>query len=326
MRPPQVLIILGCGRSGTTILGETLGKHPDLANWYEPYFIWDWHVGVPSNSVRCEADLTDRAQQFVQREFALYARNSGKPWVIDKSPEHCFTIPFVLATFPEAKWIHVVRDGRDVIASLYREWKKREAIANRFDIKGFAAVVQEMLELQPFWRNRLQAILFELKTNLSLNPKAYLNKSKWRGKTGFGARYSGWEREFENLPTYSFNARQWVESEIAIRRHRDLIPPDNLHTVRYENFLRDPQAMVSGMLEFLEVDSAPAERMVTEVWPANSGSWRKQFDGEMLFEIAEIANPLLKELGYVGDDAWWAGAAMTLETQRGDGERSGEAE
>ena len=305
MTSPHVLIILGCGRSGTTILGETLGKHPELANWYEPYFIWDWHVGIPGDSVRGSSHLTPKAKQFVRREFARYASNSGKSWVIDKSPEHCFTIPFVNEAFPDAKWVHVVRDGRDVVASLYREWKKREKISTGFDIKGFAAVVQEMLELQPFWRNRLQAVLFELRTNLSLNPRAYLNKSKWRGKTGFGARYAGWEEEFDRLSTPAFNARQWVESETAIQKEGSVIPPDRLFTIRYEDFLENPYQEVSDILAFLDLDPAPAAEMVEGVWPSNSGSWRRQFGREDLAEIARIAGPLLKELGYVGDEAWW---------------------
>jgi len=305
MGEPQVLIILGCGRSGTTILGETLGKHPALANWYEPYFIWDWHVGIPGNSVRRAEDLTPKARDIVRREFRLYAANSGKPWVIDKSPEHCFTIPFVHAAFPNAKWIHVIRDGRDVIASLFREWVKREAIARNLDIRGFAAVVREMLELQPFWRNRFQAVLFELKTNLSPDPRKYFNKSKWRGKNGFGARFSEWELGFDELPTYAFNARQWVESERAIRENKGCIPVSNFRTIRYEDFLSDPVGEIGSLLNFLDLETDAIEEMVAQVWNANSGSWKCQFDADMLRRIADIANPTLKELGYIQEANWW---------------------
>jgi hypothetical protein len=35
------VFIVGSPRSGTTIFGELLDKHPQLSQWYEPYFVWD---------------------------------------------------------------------------------------------------------------------------------------------------------------------------------------------------------------------------------------------------------------------------------------------
>ena len=41
---------------------------------------------------------------------------------MDKSPRNSLKIPFVRKIFPEAKFIHIVRDGRDTSLSINKEW------------------------------------------------------------------------------------------------------------------------------------------------------------------------------------------------------------
>jgi hypothetical protein len=53
---------------------------------------------------------------------------SGKPRVAEKTPNNLWSFPLLRRLFPESPLVHVIRDGRDVVASrLSQDWKKGEA-------------------------------------------------------------------------------------------------------------------------------------------------------------------------------------------------------
>jgi len=54
----------------------------------------------------------------VRRVFSLHAKQWGKPRYGDKSPRNVLNLPLLAETFPEAVFIHIIRDGRDVAMSL----------------------------------------------------------------------------------------------------------------------------------------------------------------------------------------------------------------
>lgn len=53
----------------------------------------------------------------VRRVFALYARRQGKPRYGDKTAVHVLSIAVLARLFPEARFVHIIRDGRDVALS-----------------------------------------------------------------------------------------------------------------------------------------------------------------------------------------------------------------
>jgi Sulfotransferase family len=50
--------------------------------------------------------------------FALFARRNGKSRYGDKTPRYIRDIPLLAELFPEARFIHIIRDGRDVALSI----------------------------------------------------------------------------------------------------------------------------------------------------------------------------------------------------------------
>ena len=141
--------IVGCGRSGTTMLRAMLDSHPDIAVPAETKFIarmgasrhryertggfaiepfiedmyrltalearWDLPRDVTSAALAAEPpqDYPDA----VRRVFATMARRRGKPRYGNKTPIHVMTIPMLAELFPEARFVHLIRDGRDVAMS-----------------------------------------------------------------------------------------------------------------------------------------------------------------------------------------------------------------
>jgi hypothetical protein len=146
--------VVGCPRSGTTLLRAMLDSHPELAVPGESYFIVElaprfaprwWRrfdrdrctdaLVAHERFVHWELDETE-VRAAVAREqprdyasllrvlYAEYARAQGKSRYGDKTPNYVLDIPTLAALFSEARFVHVVRDGRDVALSVteIEEW------------------------------------------------------------------------------------------------------------------------------------------------------------------------------------------------------------
>lgn len=62
-------------------------------------------------------------RRFVETLFARHAELDGKPFWVNKTPTYIAALPFLKQVWPELLFIHCVRDGRDVAASvLTRPW------------------------------------------------------------------------------------------------------------------------------------------------------------------------------------------------------------
>lgn len=301
---PYVFIV-GSPRSGTTILSEVLDRHPAITQWYEPYFIWDWDIGNLADDVRTPDMLTAESRAFIRKEFDIFRKKSGSQVVIDKSPEHCFKIPFVQAVFPDAKWIHILRDGRDVTLSIKREWDLRREIVQNISLAKFYKEVSTMMRLHHFWRNRLQIIAFEMKNMGSLNPKKYLNKSKWQGVVGWGPRFPGWKEAYDNSSLLRFCAMQWRESVKSVYAGLEQIPKENHVEIRYENFLDNPDEELKRLMDFMEIERKPELDIAHDLKPENKNKWKSKFSKEQLAEIGpELADTLIFT-GHAQDKNWF---------------------
>ncbi len=147
------VFVLGCPRSGTTLLQLMLHAHPRIAIPPETRFLQAiYYTRAGFGDLRDPARRRDLAQFIVSRRstlfgdlgldarelveeivaapptlgsaagtvFRAYARRFGKPRWGDKRPGYYQFIPPLLRMFPGAQIIHLVRDGRDCVASLKR--------------------------------------------------------------------------------------------------------------------------------------------------------------------------------------------------------------
>lgn len=141
--------IVGCGRSGTTLVRAILNAHPKLAVPGESYFVvWlgrrrrRYELAGGFDRAAFVADLTAQAwfrrwglsgEQVhealaaagpdtfagaVRAVFGAYARHQGKERYGDKTPIYVQHLPLIAELLPEAVFVHVVRDGRNVALSL----------------------------------------------------------------------------------------------------------------------------------------------------------------------------------------------------------------
>lgn len=113
----NIALIVGCARSGTSILGELIEAHPEIQYVFEAHSVWELGGSGINNSHRMVAqDATEFIKARVRNWFE--ERNGGACLIVEKNPRNTLRIPYVREIFPEAKIIHIVRDGRDVACSL----------------------------------------------------------------------------------------------------------------------------------------------------------------------------------------------------------------
>ena len=108
------VFIIGAPRSGTTFLGNSLGRLPGISYHFEPR--------LTKAAARCVYDGSWSARRGgtvfrLSYGALLLATLDGGYRFAEKNPENSFLVPFLAAEFPDAQFVHIVRDGRDATVS-----------------------------------------------------------------------------------------------------------------------------------------------------------------------------------------------------------------
>ena len=302
--------IVGSPRSGTTILGELLDRHPQVSQWYEPYFVWDRVFRLAPHDERTAGDATPKVHKRILKDFSAYKKRKKCSVLIDKSPRNSLKIPFILKIFPRARFVHLLRDGRDVTLSIHKEWQRRRKIVHNPNNRGqvdylrACAVLKNFIARQTYARDKLKAFWFETHGHLFNNTKQ-LNRLRWNGEIGWGPRFKDWETTYSQTSLLQFNAHQWRACAECIKRDWALIPQPNRLTIRYEDLITDPDLKIGEILSFLGVqNNREYKSTLPKLKADNYNKWKREFTPKQLEEIHPILSPALVEFGYAESEEW----------------------
>ncbi|MFB9253857.1 sulfotransferase [Sphaerisporangium melleum] len=203
MRPDRPIFVIGCPRSGTTMLQLMLHAHERIAVPPETRFLLSayYHrrlhgdMRVVENRRRlAEWIATDKTTKFrelhldraayvrkavegpgslgsvIGEAFREYAQRFGKPRWGDKRPSYIKHLEVMLRLFPDAQFVHLVRDGRDCVASL------KEMPWYPHDVFHAISTWRETIDLGRWFAARLPAgTYYELRyEDLTADPEAEL--------------------------------------------------------------------------------------------------------------------------------------------------------
>lgn len=124
------IFIGGAGRSGTTLLRVILDTHSRIACGPElkalPQICWQRDVLFAHEEEFRDACLAPDYLDELYRDLIYgliepYRLARGKARAAEKSPSNIFWFSTLARLFPESPLIHIIRDGRDVVASLLRQ-------------------------------------------------------------------------------------------------------------------------------------------------------------------------------------------------------------
>ena len=137
--------LVGFPRSGTTLLEQVLGTHPEIVDLDERPVLIDVETefltrpgGVKRLASVSSAALEPFRQSYWRRVREFDVEPAGKVFV-DKHPLSTIRLPLIAKVFPEAKIIFALRDPRDVVLSCFRRSFNMNAAMYQFNAIETAA-------------------------------------------------------------------------------------------------------------------------------------------------------------------------------------------
>jgi hypothetical protein len=277
----EPIILIGSGRSGTTLLAETLAAHPSVAYWGEPRPIWMHGNAYRRDHVLRAEHLTARIARYVDRRFGEFLEASGRSRFLEKTPSNCLRIDFINALYPDSKIINLIRDGLSVVRSTLEIRKKTPN-------KGLLSTRLQETPLSDWPAYLAMFTRTVWQTNVLRRPARY-----------WGAQPPGW-KEWLGLPPHIVAAKQWK----ALVRHSlqdgRTLPGDRYLELRFEGLVRDPEPVIRTVLHFTGLSCEPnfLELARRQIDPRRAQRWPTTLRAEQERECIQEMEPLLSELGY----------------------------
>jgi hypothetical protein len=192
----------------------------------------------------------------------------GPVQLVEKTPENCLRLPFLLALFPAARILYLTRDGRSNVHSLIEGWKQPHLFP------GYP--VPEALAIPGYSRERWAFTLIP-----------------------------GW-RELAHSTLEEICAWQWIRCNEAVLAHRDATQGKVPHlTMRYEDLVSQPAQLLPQIAAFLGLDFrrdlgryADHLPQINVVSTPDREKWRGQ-DPQAIARIDALIGPMMRQLGYL---------------------------
>ncbi len=277
------ILVIGCNRSGTTLIFNNLAEHPSTWGLYEEsQHIFYRHYPIhPEMGDRIADAPTPEVADAITRAFYDEAHNKEvlkdlpvlrlisrkllqRPMnrlykrpplrLVEKTPANSLRIPFLARLFPEARILFVVRRAEDTISSLMEGWKNWSNTGSGPWIYGE-------------WH--------------------YLVPPGWRAWT---------HRQLAEICAF-----QWVESNRTALQDLEEHCRGRYLVVRYEDTMAEPVAAFERIRQYCELPESPyyeqlAQKLEQRVFThggsrPRAGKWR-----ELHGEEIEHARPLFQEL------------------------------
>lgn len=279
------IFLIGCGRSGTTLLYDILCGHPSLS-WFsnytdrwpglpqlaalsrsyapmkrgrvslrraplpsEGYRIFDYYSArstADNNKPLIESDVNPVEGLALRRVIATHIHFGGGCRFINKNTRNTRRVRFLRELFPDARFVHLVRDPRATAASLLRAafWP----------------------QLRFWWRDNRSA------------------------------------EELPSIRPETLAGEMWVR-EVGAGLRDGLLDPSAYMEVRYEDLVTEPRAEVNRVLEFVELEwLAPFESVFRSFDIENrTGRYRSSLDSYQIELIDRVTRELAQEFDYPTD-------------------------
>jgi hypothetical protein len=292
---PPAPFVVGVGRSGTTLLRLMLDAHPQMTVPPETHFFESvlaassrirftpeqaleaitedprrrWNdFGLEEDELLARFEAIERLNtaDALRAFYELYAEKQGKPRWGDKTPTYVKTMRRIKRVLPEARFIHVIRDGRDVALSN----NKRVLQRGHRELLPAATSARR-------WRKRIERARADVP---HLGEGVYL------------------EVRYEDLVTDPETALRRacdfieLDFDTAMLRYHETAA-DRLAEMAGAMPARDgrPERDAAERLEAHALATKPPTRERIEVW-------REDMDADDQAEFEREAGPLLDDLGY----------------------------
>lgn len=280
------IFIIGAPRSGTSILGRILENHPNLVHVREPRLIWKFGNDGKSDLLSA-VDTSPRIKAHIRKKFDEFIIRDGQR-LLEKTPSNSLRVSFINEVFPDAKFVHIIRNGYDSAASIRSFWEKKTTDINYTRLEsGENILIQRLKEMH--W------------TQAPYYAKEFIGR--FAGKMGikttvfWGPRLPEMKRLHRELDLIELCALQWKTCvEKACEEGRKL-PADKYKEVRLEGLNWEA---IDSIMSFLDLSpSQEVETYFSEKFDPKIIQKPKIIRNETEHEsITKVIAPTMEWLGY----------------------------
>lgn len=125
----RMVFVVGSPRSGTTFLGRAIGSLPGFVDLGE---VGPLKAAIPELASSSPDEAATRIRRILDSTRRLGLVGSRR--AVEQTPETGFVADAVGRAYPEARFVHIVRDGRDVVCSLLERGWLSEARRGEDDV------------------------------------------------------------------------------------------------------------------------------------------------------------------------------------------------
>lgn len=228
--------------------------------------------------------------EYIRDQFNSCIAKSGldhasqnTPIILEKTCANSLRVPFVDKVLPEARYIHLVRDGRDVVSSALVRWKAPLDIPYLYAKARYVPKSDLAFYATRYLANRYS----KLRSNQS-------TLSAW------GPKFEGIDAMVKDQPISDVCAAQWVRCvELASDAFSEM-DEGKVLTLRYEDFVSDPVQKLSMITQFLSLD-CEIEELERACAIVRSGSVGKGKNGTYndMENSERLMQSTLRTFGYV---------------------------
>lgn len=281
--PLRPVVIIGAPRSGTNMLREALCALPGFTTWPCDEINYLWRHGnarLPHDELTPDR-ATPKIRRYLRRHFARRGRD--REYVVEKTCANSLRVPFVNRILPEARFVWIVRDGRDAIPSARRRWfaklEPRYAAAKaRFIPPG---------DLGYYAAHHVARRIHRLRSN--------------DGRLGsWGPRLAGMDELLASRTLLEVCAEQWRRCVEQSDHDLASLEAHRVHRISYETFVANPAIQLAEIASFAgrSLTDADLQTAVAHVNPQRANAPRPLLTEGEREQLEWIAAPTLATHGY----------------------------
>jgi len=226
------VFIIGAGRSGTNLLRDALEAHPKIGTWPcdEINYIFKHRqlFATLLNDRLDESNFHVKTQKYLKSQFSKVQSEI----VLEKTCANSLRVAYLYKNFPNAKFLFIHRNGKEVVLSAEKRWKGE--VKTHYLKKKFQFIP---------WRDLWFHIPFQI-----------FNKA-W--KSVFGSYYR-WGPYVPVMDEESILRSkciiQWKKCvEFSLQDFQNFIPKNQLYFVEFKHLIKDPKVVIEDCLDFIGV-------------------------------------------------------------------------